>query len=137
MAWARWPSVEKGRPSRVTIGGINLAVGAYTQHPRLAFEAAECLASESNQSVAALKGGLPPTLRALYDAPAVRERFPMADTLLKTLQDAVQRPQTPVYNDVSLAVSHTLHPLADIDPKADTLRLRKAVNRALVSEGLF
>ena len=61
----------------------------------------------------------------------------MADTLLSTLLTAVQRPQTPVYYDLSLAISHTLHPLRDIDPETDTIRLRKAVTRALRSEGLF
>ena len=137
MAWARWPAVSKNRPSRVTIGGINLAVGAYSRHPELAFEAITCLTSSDNQILAAQLGGLPPTRQALYHNPAVRKRFPMADTLLETLQNAVQRPQTPVYNDISLAISHTLHPLAEIDPETDTLRLRKAVERALHSEGLF
>ncbi|WP_031433269.1 ABC transporter substrate-binding protein [Methylomarinum vadi] len=137
MAWARWPSVIAGQPSRVTIGGINLAVGAYSRHPQMAFEAVTCLTAADNQKLAARKGGLPPTLRALYSTPAVRQRFPMADTLLETLLDAVQRPQTPVYNDISLAISHTLHPLADIDPETDGLRLRRAVQRALRSEGLF
>ncbi|MGR9115770.1 MAG: ABC transporter substrate-binding protein [Gammaproteobacteria bacterium] len=137
MAWARWPSVIQSRPSRVTIGGINLAVGAYSRYPELAFEAAECLASASNQIIAARKGGLPPTRQDLYDTPEVREHFPMADTLLATLQDAVQRPQTPVYNDISLAISHTLHPLSKLDPETDTMKLRATITRALHSEGLF
>ncbi|MGR9014934.1 MAG: ABC transporter substrate-binding protein, partial [Gammaproteobacteria bacterium] len=84
MAWARWPAVSKDRPSRVTIGGINLAVGAYSRHPELAFEAVSCLTSADNQILAAQQGGLPPTRQALYRNPAVRERFPMADTLLET-----------------------------------------------------
>lgn len=135
--WARWPAVADGLPARVTIGGINLGIGAYTRHADTAFEAAQCLASETNQIVAAQKGGLPPTIASLYQAPEVRRRFPMADTLLATLQDAVQRPRTPFYYDLSLAISHTLHPLKDIDPEADAVRLRKAVARALKSEGLF
>ena len=137
MAWARWPSVTAGRPSRVAIGGINLAIGAYSPHPELAFEAAECLASEPNQIIAAQKGGLPPTRQALYSVSEVRERFPMADILLATLLDAVQRPRTPVYYDLSLAISHTLHPLINIEPDTDKIRLQQAVTRALHSEGLF
>lgn len=137
MAWARWPSVIAGQASRVTIGGINLAVGAYSRYPQLAFEAITCLTAADNQRLAARKGGLPPTLQELYSTPEVRQRFPMADTLLETLLEAVQRPQTPVYNDISLAISHTLHPLLDIDPKTDNKRLRRAVERALRSEGLF
>jgi len=137
MGWARWPGVEPGRPSRVTVGGINLGVGAFSLHPDLAFQAAACIASEENQRVAVTRGGLPPTTAALYDEPAVREVFPFADLLRETLQDAVQRPRTPLYNDVSLAISHTLHPMSEIDPAEHLERLREAIRRALRSEGLL
>ncbi len=40
MGWARWPAVIEGKPSRITIGGINLGIGAHSRHPDLAFEAA-------------------------------------------------------------------------------------------------
>lgn len=137
MGWARWPAVDAGRPSRVTLGGINLGVGAYSRHPAHAFEAAACIASEPNQRLAATLGGLPPTIAALYDDAAVRETFPFADVLRATLQDAVQRAQTPLYADVSLAISRTLHPLRALDPGRDAARLRAQVQRALASEGLL
>jgi multiple sugar transport system substrate-binding protein len=136
MAWARWPEVIAGRPSRVTLGGINLGIGAHSRHPELAFEAAACLASAANQRLAASRGGLPPTIAALYDDAQVRATFPFADVLRATLRDAVQRPQTPRYADVSLAISHTLHPMRDIDPARDVARLRAAVAQALQAEGL-
>jgi len=137
MGWARWPAVSADRPSRVTLGGINLGIGAHSRHPELAFEAAACIAAEPNQRLAATRGGLPPTIAALYDDAQVRQTFPFADLLRETLRDAVQRPQTPLYADVSLAISHTLHPMRDIDPGEDTVRLRTAVRRALHSEGLL
>jgi multiple sugar transport system substrate-binding protein len=137
MGWARWPEVIKGMPSRVTIGGVNLGIGAYSRHAPLAFEAAACLAGAPSQRLAATRGGLPPTIAALYDEPDIRRTFPFSDVLRATLRDAVQRPQTPLYADVSLAISHTLHPMRDIDPAADVARLRAAVRRALRSEGLL
>jgi multiple sugar transport system substrate-binding protein len=137
MAWARWPRVRPGLPSRVTLGGTNIGIGAFTRNPRLAYRAALCLTSADNQRLAARLGGLPPTLESLYDDPVVRETFPFADTLRATLRDAVERPQTPLYSDVSLAISHTLHPLRNIDPPVTAARLRKAVERALRSEGLL
>lgn len=137
MGWARWPAVDSGRPSRVTIGGINLGVGAFSRHPDLALDAAACIASRENQHTAAARGGLPPTTAALYDTPEVRAAFPFADVLRETLRDAVQRPQTPLYNDVSLAISRTLHPMAEIEPERDLTRLREALGRALRSEGLL
>ncbi len=137
MGWARWPAVLPGMPSRVALGGVNLGVGAFTRHPELAFEAAQCLVSAPNQRLAATLGGLPPTIAALYDDAEVRARYPFADLLRETLRDGVQRPPTPFYADVSLAISHTLHPMRDIDPERDVSRLREAVSRALSSEGLL
>ncbi|HVL04243.1 MAG TPA: extracellular solute-binding protein, partial [Acidimicrobiales bacterium] len=46
LGWARWPAVIPGEPSRPPLGGINLGVGAFSEHPELAFEAATCIRSE-------------------------------------------------------------------------------------------
>jgi multiple sugar transport system substrate-binding protein len=137
MGWARWPGVAPGLPSRVTVGGINLGVGAFSRYPEMAFRAAACIASAENQRIASARGGLPPTLARLYDEEEVRETFPFADLLRETLRDAVQRPRTPLYNDVSLAISHTLHPMSGIRPAEALGDLREAVSRALRSEGLL
>ncbi len=137
IGWARWPAVVAGLPSRVTIGGINIGIAAYSRYPDLAFEAASCIVSEPNQRRAATIGGLPPTLAALYDDQQVRQTFPFADLLRETLRDAVQRPQSPLYADISQALCHSLHPMNGLDPDRDAARLRKAVTRALLSEGLL
>ena len=137
MAWAQWPAAVAGLPSRVTVGGINLAIAAFSRFPALAFEAASCIASEENQRRAAIRGGMPPSAASLYDDPVLREQFPFADILRESLENAVQRPKTPIYADVSLAISHTLHPLSKIDPETGVERLRLAIERALRSEGLF
>jgi multiple sugar transport system substrate-binding protein len=137
LGWARWPAVIPGKPSRVTVGGVNLGVSAHSRHPAAAMHAAACIASEPNQRLAVQRAGLPPSIAVLYDEPALRETFPFADVLRSSLRDAVQRPQTPVYNDISLAVSRTLHPMRDIQPDRDARRLREAVARALRSEGLL
>jgi multiple sugar transport system substrate-binding protein len=137
MGWARWPAAVPGLESRVTVGGINLGVGAHSRHPALARAAANCLAATENQRLAAVRGGLPPTTGALYDDPGVRHAFPFADVLRETLRDAVQRPQTPLYSDLSIAITRVLHPMRAIDPARDVVRLREAVGRALRSEGLL
>lgn len=137
MQWARWPAVVAGKPSRVTLGGINLAVSSYSRHPHQALRAIACLTGRENQRVAALRGGLPPTRESLYRDPRVREVFPFADTLLATLRHAVQRARTPYYSDLSLAIQRTLHPMHAIVPTRDSHRLREKLQRALASEGLF
>jgi multiple sugar transport system substrate-binding protein len=137
MGYARYPGVIEGEPSRVTVGGINLGVGAFGKHPDLAREAAACLAGDETQIQAATEGGLLPSSEALYDDPAVVEAFPFADILRDTLNDAVQRPQTPYYNDVALAIARTLHPMSSIDPDADVQGLRDRITDALAGEGLL
>lgn len=137
LGWARWPSMIAGTPSRVTVGGINLGVSRHSRHPELAFRAAACIASAPNQRLGVQRAALPPSIASLYDEPELRKVFPFAELLRETLHDAVQRPQTPVYNDISLAISRSLHPMREIEPKKDVPALRRAVGRALRSEGLL
>ena len=117
MGWARWPGVDPGKPSRVTLGGINLGIGKFSKNPDLATEAAICLAQPDNQVIAAEKGGLPPTNTALYETEKIKKAFPFAGLLRDTLADGVPRPVTPAYSDISLAIQQTLHPPQDIEPE--------------------
>lgn len=144
MAWAPFPSVEPDVPSRVSIGGFNIGIGAYGDHPDLAVEAATCLAGPDNQARNATDAGLLPVTEALYDDPAVTGAeadgvplFPYAAAMKEALSTAVLRPRTPYYNDVSLAIVSILHPTRDIDPEADVEHLRTAIERALRGEGLL
>ncbi|OMC17098.1 extracellular solute-binding protein, partial [Mycobacterium sp. SP-6446] len=45
FGFAPYPGVAPGRPARVTIGGLNLAVASTTRHRAEAFEAVRCLRS--------------------------------------------------------------------------------------------
>lgn len=137
MGWAAWPRVLPDEPAHVTLGGINLGVAAYSRHPDLAFDAAACLRSAPNQVVATEKGGLPPTTEALYDDPRVQEAFPFADVLREMLTEGSARPQSPAYNDISLAIQRNLHPPRNIDPADDVKPLRTAIEKALKSGGLL
>ena len=78
----------------------------------------------------------PPTIEDLYSDPELEEPYPFADQLLEALQNASLRPKTPRYNDVSLAIAGTLHPMSEIDE--DTYdELVANVERALAGEGLL
>ncbi|RKT20096.1 carbohydrate ABC transporter substrate-binding protein (CUT1 family) [Streptomyces sp. 1114.5] len=135
--WAPYPAVTPGRPAGVTIGGIDLAVGAYSRHPDLAFEATLCLRDRDNQLTNALKGGLPPSLRSLYQAAELTSSYPFAADVLAALDSASIRPQTPAYQNVSIAISHTLSPPAAIRPEQDVADLRGQIQDALGSKGLI
>ncbi|MCU1454836.1 MAG: sugar transporter substrate-binding protein [Acidimicrobiales bacterium] len=153
MRWAPYPTVDPGRPSKATIGGFNIGVGAYSKKRELAFDAATCLSSKENQLGFAAKSGLLPVTTSLYDDPKVTEAtsdavdaagkptqvksFPYAKAIREALATAVLRPKTPYYNDVSLAITRTLHPTRDINPDKDVKRLRDAITKALKGEGLL
>ncbi len=95
---ARYPEVVPGMPSHPPLGGFNIGVSAFSEHPDLAFEAATCITSpdgaaardQARRAAAlqpdALHGpgrdrSLPGLLRA-GQAVARRRRDPAADSRL-------------------------------------------------------
>jgi multiple sugar transport system substrate-binding protein len=136
MGWARWPGVEKGKPSRVSIGGANIGISVYGQNPELATQAALCMTQRKYQDAEAIVEGLPPVMSASYDDPKVREAYPFADLLREQLEDSVPRPKTPNYSDVTLAIQATLHPPASVNPQSAIDTLRDRLN-TLADGGLY
>jgi multiple sugar transport system substrate-binding protein len=86
---------------------------------------------------AALKGGLPPTLRSLYSNPELIASYPFAADILSALEHASVRPQTPAYQNISIAISHTLSPPAGIKPVSAVNDMRRQISDALQSKGLI
>ena len=93
---ALYPEVTPGVPAKVTIGGIDLAVSAYSQHKALAFQAALCLRDSQNQIIGANLGGVPPTITSLYNNPKLFADYPFHAVILKALENASVRPKSPV-----------------------------------------
>jgi multiple sugar transport system substrate-binding protein len=134
--WALYPSVNAGVPAKVTIGGIDLAVSAYSQHKALAFQAALCLRNRQNQLIGANVGGVPPTIASLYNDPKLFANYPFHADILTALQNASVRPKTPVYQVVSIDISHQISPAASINPESTLQSLKGSLNNALQSKGL-
>ncbi|HEY8472122.1 MAG TPA: ABC transporter substrate-binding protein [Natronosporangium sp.] len=137
VRWARYPGVDPGTPSRVTIGGYNLAVSAYSRHPDEAFEAALCLRNPEHQLFSAVNDGVPPTIESVYDDPQMADAYPMKDEILAELKDAATRPLSPAYQNVSTVMSSILHPPASIRPESTANELRDLVQEALESRGVL
>lgn len=135
--WALYPGVVPGKPSRVTIGGIDLAISRYSPHPDLAFEAALCLRDRENQKVAAIKGGLPPTIAALYDDPSLQKDYPFRKDIKIALDNASVRPKTPAYQNLSIVISHAVSPPSSINPASTEKTMAKQLKDALASKGLI
>jgi multiple sugar transport system substrate-binding protein len=136
VKWARYPAVDD-TPSKVTIGGYNLAVSRYSRHPDESFAAALCLRDQAHQKFSAINDGVPPTIESLYGDPEVVKAFPMKDDILAELKDAANRPLTPAYQNLSTVLSATLSPPSAIQPERTATELRRSIQDALESKGVL
>lgn len=136
LKWAPYPSVDGGA-AKVTVGGINYGVSAFTEHAEESFDAVLCLRSAENQKFAAINDGVPPTIESVYEDPEMAEPYPMKEAILETLKNASSRPVTPAYQNVSTVISTILSPPADIDPRGTADRLRTGLQDALDSKGVL
>jgi multiple sugar transport system substrate-binding protein len=134
--WAPYPAVASGQPSKVTIGGINLAVSKYTKHPDQAFAAILCLRNRENQKIGAIKGGVPPSISDLYNDPELQQAYPFAKEIQESLASAAVRPLTPAYQNLSIVISHAVSPPAGINPESTEKSMASDLKDALDSKGL-
>jgi len=137
LGYAPYPSINPGEPPKVTLGGMNYALSTYSRHPDEAFDAAMCLRSPEHQLKHALDAGNPPTNRTAYDIPEMQQAYPMYQAMLTELENAVPRPISPVYQNISTVLSTTLSPPAAIDPQASADELRTAIQDAIEGKGIL
>ncbi len=138
FAWAPYPTVDPDVEPHITTGGLDLAVSHFSQHKDLAFEAAACMRNKHNQHMAAVKGGLSPTLKDFYlhPDPEFKKLFPFYKEVYRQLQHAVNRPKTPAYQSVSIVISHLVSPPRGIDPESTLDQMHSQIADALASKGL-
>ncbi len=134
--WALYPQVIPGVPAKVTIGGVDLAVSSYSQHKALAFAAALCLRDAQNQLIGATVGGVPPTIASLYNDPKMFPDYPFHADILYALDHASVRPKSPLYQVVSIDISHLISPPGGINPPTTAKNMAGQINNALQSKGL-
>lgn len=116
IGWAIYPRVAADKPTGTPYGGINLGVGAFSKHTDLSFQAAECIVTPEHQAFYFATNGNPASNTAAYTDPAVLKAYPMADVIRQSLEQAVPRPQTPYYNDLSIGLQQTWHPPSSVNP---------------------
>lgn len=137
MGYGYFPQVSPGIPPKVSIGGYNLGISAFSKHPNLAFQAVQCLTQDKNQSRDAIKGGLAPVAASIYDQPAFEKAYPFHQLIKQQLETYGLRPQTPAYADVTLAIQKTLSPTSNINPKTVVSTLRNEIKLSLSSSALL
>ena len=137
MGYAYFPQVTPGISPKVSIGGYNLGISAFSKHPNLAFQAVQCLIQPANQSRDAIKGGLAPVAASIYDQPAFDKAYPFHQLIKQQLQTYGIRPQTPAYADVTLAIQKALSPTSNINPPTVVNTLRNEIKLSLSSGALL
>lgn len=112
----------KGSPA-ATLGGWQLAVSAYSEHPEEAAELAFFMASEEQQKVRAIEGSFNPTILSLYEDAEVLEAAPFFGSLYDVFINAVARPSTataPQYAETSSLFFNAVHSVLVGDNDAAT-----------------
>jgi multiple sugar transport system substrate-binding protein len=137
LGFTTYPTVNAGETVKPTLGGMNYAISTYSKHPDEAFDAGMCMRNEKNALSAALDAGDVPALKTVFDDPQFVEAYPMKDAMLTELSNAVPRPRSPVYQNISTVLSTTLSPPAAINPQASADALRTAIQNAIDGKGIL
>jgi len=137
FGFAPYPGVQPGRPAKVTIGGLNLAVAKTTRHKAEAYQAIRCLRDAHSEKYISLQGGLPAARASLYSDPQFQAKYPMYDIIRRQLTNAAARIATPVYQAVSTRLSASLSPINEIDPDRTADALTRQVQKAIDGRGLL
>jgi trehalose/maltose transport system substrate-binding protein len=105
------PGATAGQ-SAATLGGWQLAVSAYSEHPEEAAKLAFFMASADEQKRRAIEYSLNPTIESLYSDEEVLAAAPFFGSLFDVFTNAVARPSTataPNYSDVSSLFFTAVH----------------------------
>jgi multiple sugar transport system substrate-binding protein len=96
-------------PGVSALGGANLAISAYSRHQRTALAFIKFLTSLPSERRVLVDASLPPVWTRLYTSPALIRQFPFLPYEKEAILEARPRPETPDYNQLSLAISSTVH----------------------------
>jgi multiple sugar transport system substrate-binding protein len=92
-------------PGSSSLGGLNLAISAYSKRQKTALDFIRYFTGPDIQRLVLTEGSFPPVWAELYDDPALIKRFPYLPVLKEAILSARPRPVTPNYNQVSLVIS--------------------------------
>ncbi len=137
IGWARYPRTVPDVPSRPPFGGIELGVNAASQHADAAYKAVECITTKENQQLYMLGTGNPASRQAVFDAPAVRKAFPMANLIRTSLDEAAPRPQSQFYGDLSTGLQRTFSPPSSVNPSTTPEQAAQLIKAAANGEVLL
>jgi multiple sugar transport system substrate-binding protein len=95
-------------PGTSTLGGVNLAVSAFSKHQQTAQEFIRYFTSLDNERRVLTEGSFPPVWTELYDDPGLIRRFPYLPVLKESILAARTRPVSANYNQLSLVIASSV-----------------------------
>lgn len=118
LGWARYPATVEGEESKPPIGGIHIGVGAFSEHPEWAREAAGCITSTQAQVDLALTNGLMPSTNAAYDEVVADSDYPkdLIELYRTSVDTGGPRPKSAYYATISNAIQDKWHAPSSVDP---------------------
>ncbi|GEL07159.1 ABC transporter substrate-binding protein [Salisediminibacterium halotolerans] len=126
---------EGDETAAATLGGWQTMINRYSEHPEEAWELVKFMTGEEGQKITAIEGGSPPTLEHLYEDDEVQEASELfADPeFVETLQNAVPRPVSPIYPELSdimqIEISRAM--AGDISPEEAAQNMQEDMEAAM------
>lgn len=139
LGWTRYPRTVEGEPSAPPVGGINIGVGAFSEHVDWAKEAAVCVTSPEAQAQLAVNDGLMPSRQSVYDSPELQEAYPadLLDLYSESIEDGGPRPQSAFYSQISNAVQSVWHSPTSVSPDTTPEESAEFLRAILQGEALL
>ena len=132
------PAAPGGHPT-AALGGAQLAINRWTEHPDAAFALVEFITAPEQQLERAVVIGEFPTRRAVYDEPSLRAALAIpADDARRAVESATPRPVTPLYTQLSEILQIELHRAlaGQLAPEAALSAAAQKMNAAIERTGL-
>lgn len=127
-----FPSFGGGEPASV-LGGINLAISAFSKNPEAAAAFIAFATGPEVQKANFLESASPPATSAAYDDPQVQKKYAFATDLRDAVEQGQSRPVSPVYSQISEAIFNNVHPALQgkMEPKAALTQMSDDIQKAL------
>jgi multiple sugar transport system substrate-binding protein len=127
-----FPGFEGGEPAGV-LGGINLAISAYSTNPDGAAAFINFATGPEVQKANFLESASPPATAAAYDDPEVQKKYAFASDLKAAVEQGQARPVSPVYSQISEAIYNNVHDAlqGNAQPQAALDKMQSDIEKAL------
>ena len=116
-------------------GGWNMAINAFSKNPDASWSFMQYMLGAYAQKQLAIVGSFTPALQSVYNDPDVQAKQPLFTKLAPILQNALPRPVSPVYPDLSNIIQNHVHQaLTKTASPAAALSALQSELQALVSK---